>query len=262
MKKRNFKILGLAVLALIVCGCAHNGSRTAPVPENPAAAVKTEPSVNVAEPAVDPEFADEDLTPDLDPLAFWNVTMFHFNDTIYYGVMKPLSSAFRALVPKTVRIGIKNFFYNIAGPARMVNCIIQGKGGAAQAEFVRFCMNTTVGVLGFGNPAGKFEQLNPPEEDFGQSFGVYGFGEGFFIVWPVLGPSSLRDTIGMVGDKLLNPVTYIDPTEVSMAISGLETVNNASFRIGDYEAIKEAAVDPYEAFHDAYRQYRQKQIRE
>ena len=123
-------------------------------------------------------------------------------------------------------------------------------------------MNTTVGVLGFGNPARKYPSLNPNEEDMGQAFGRWGIGNGFYIVWPVFGPSTARDSVGMVGDLFLDPVFYVEPTAAAMGIRTFDTVNNTSFRIGDYEAFKEASIDPYVAMRNGYIQAREKQVKE
>jgi phospholipid-binding lipoprotein MlaA len=118
-----------------------------------------------------------------------------------------------------------------------------------------------VGVLGFGNPAKKYPELNPSEEDLGQTLGAYGIGNGLYIVWPILGPSTLRDSVGLVGDLLLNPVSYVEPTEAAIGITGYETVNDTSFKIGDYESLKKAAINPYEALRDAYIQHRKSKVK-
>jgi len=104
--------------------------------------------------------------------------------------------------------------------------------------------------------------LNPGEEDLGQTLGSYGIGNGFYIVWPILGPSTLRDSMGMVGDWFLNPVSYVEPTETYLEIRAVETVNETSFKIGDYESLKEAAIDPYVALRNAYIQHRKKKVEE
>ena len=196
-----------------------------------------------------------------DPLAGWNRIMFHFNDKLYFWVLRPVSKGYRAVVPSLVRVGVKNFFTNITAPIRIVNSILQGKWKAADAEFARFLFNSTVGVLGFGNPAKKYPELDSHEEDFGQTLGAYGIGNGFYIVWPILGPSTLRDSVGLVGDFFLNPVSCVEPIEVYVGIRSYEEVNETSFIIGDYEAIKKAAIDPYEAFRDAYIQYRNSKVK-
>jgi len=208
------------------------------------------------------EETEEEVVQVADPLSPWNRAMFHFNDKLYFWVLKPLSRGYRAVIPTPVRSGVKNFFYNITMPIRMVSCILQGKGRAASAELTKFLINSTVGVLGCGNPAKRWPELNTSEEDLGQTLASYGIGNGFYIVWPILGPSTLRDSVGMIGDWFLNPVSYVQPTEAHLEIRAVETVNKTSFRIGDYESLKEAAIDPYVAIRNAYIQNRKKKVEE
>lgn len=197
-----------------------------------------------------------------DPLFPWNRLMFHFNDKLYFWVLKPVAQGYKAVTPPEIRVGVKNFFENITTPIRAVNCVLQGKFDAAKTEMGRFLLNTTVGVLGVGDVASLYPRFaKPKDEDMGQTLGSYGIGNGFYVVWPILGPSTIRDSLGMIGDTLLNPFTYIEmPSEALIGANALEKVNETSFRIGDYESLKEAAVDPYEAFRDAYIQYRQQKV--
>jgi len=198
-----------------------------------------------------------------DPLIYWNRAMFHFNDKLYFWMLKPLAKGYKAVTPEAFRISIKNFFYNLMTPIRFANCIFQGKWNAAGSEFTKFGINTTAGFLGFLNPAGLYPELRLPDsEDLGQTFGTYGIGNGFFIVWPALGPSTLRDSVGLVGDAFLNPIGYVDPIEAELAIKGFDLINRTSFQIGNYEALKEAAVDPYVAIRNSYIQHREKQIKQ
>lgn len=208
-------------------------------------------------------FEEEDVKTPItiaDPVAPWNRAVFYFNDKCYFWVLKPVAKGYNVVLPEVARKGVGNFFYNVAMPIRLVNAILQGKGDVAAAEFFRFLMNSTAGVLGFGDPAGKYPSLTPDAEDLGQTFGRYGLGNGIYIVWPFLGPSSLRDTVGLVGDHFLNPVSYVEPSLASTGIKAYKTVNGLSLRIGEYEALKEAAVEPYVAFRDAYVQHRQDKV--
>jgi phospholipid-binding lipoprotein MlaA len=197
-----------------------------------------------------------------DPLEPWNRAMFHFNDKLYFWILKPISRGYRAVIPKPARVCVKNFFHNLTTPIRMVNSLLQGKVSAAGAELGRFIVNSTVGILGFGNPARHYPSLNPVDEDLGQTLGTYGIGNGPYIVWPILGPSTLRDSIGLAGDWFLNPVSYVEPTEKSLGIKGYEIVNETSLRIGEYESIKKASLEPYVAFRNGYIQYRRKKVEE
>jgi phospholipid-binding lipoprotein MlaA len=215
----------------------------------------------------DEEFFEEEFEENkvevADPLSPWNRAMFHFNDKLYFWAVKPVARGYKAVAPDFIRTGVKNFFRNITTPIRLVNCILQAKANAAAVEFQRFFINTTIGVLGLGSPADKYPKLAPPDsEDLGQTFGNYGIGNGFYIVWPVLGPSTLRDSIGRVGDFFLEPVSYVEPIEASLGIRAFDIVNKTSFHIGDYESLKKSAIDPYTAVRDIYLQIREKKIKE
>lgn len=197
-----------------------------------------------------------------DPLAPFNRVMFQVNDKLYFWVLKPVAQGYKLVMPQEIRFGLKNFFSNLAMPVRFVNCVFQGKFKSAGNEFARFFINTTVGVLGFGNPADVHDRLKINDEDMGQTFAVYGIGEGIYLVWPILGPSTLRDTVGDIGDRFLSPITYVQPSEASTGISAGKVINATSFRIGDYETLKETALDPYEALKSIYIQNRNKKIKE
>jgi phospholipid-binding lipoprotein MlaA len=197
-----------------------------------------------------------------DPLEPLNRIMYHMNDTLYFWVLKPVAQAYKGVTPEPVRIGIRNFFQNLATPVRFVNCLLQGKGAAAGTELHRFAVNTTAGVLGFGDPALDELGLQPAKEDLGQTLAIYGLDNGFYIVWPFFGPSTVRDSLGMVGDQFLNPTRYVEPMEASIGISAVKGTNASSFYIGKYEALKSEALEPYVVMRESYIQYRNKQIQE
>ncbi len=199
-----------------------------------------------------------------DPLEPVNRAFYTFNDKLYFWFLKPAARGYRTVVPETARIGVRNFFYNLAGPVRMVNCALQGKAEEAGYEFVRLFMNTTVGLGGFLDVAGdEAMQLERYDEDLGQTLGVYGMGPSIYIHWPFLGPSSGRDTLGTIGDGFLNPLNYIVPEGgYNAAIRTYERVNETSLTIGEYEDLKRSALDPYVAIRDAYYQHRESSIRE
>jgi phospholipid-binding lipoprotein MlaA len=196
-----------------------------------------------------------------DPLEPFNRAMFRFNDRLYFWVLKPVAQGYKKLVPEAPRVGVNNFFSNLKFPIRFVSCLLQADFSGATAEFSRFAVNTIWGVGGLLDPASS-QQLNIPknEADLGQTLGVYGLGQGFYIVWPILGPNSARDSIGIVGDYFLYAVSYITPWYDWLAVRTYEEVNDTSLRIGDYEFIKDAAIDPYVALRDGYAQYRQKKV--
>jgi phospholipid-binding lipoprotein MlaA len=192
-----------------------------------------------------------------DPWEPFNRAMHTFNDRLYFWILKPVAQGYNVVVPEPARISVSNFFSNLRAPIRLVNCVLQANPIGAATELFRFMINSTVGLAGLFDPAGGEEiNLQRQDTDLGQTLGVWGFGQGIYIVLPFTGPSSLRDTAGIVGDYFLYPISYLDPWYVWSAVRGYEVENEVSLRIGDYEAIKEAAIDPYIAFRDAYVQYR------
>ncbi len=212
------------------------------------------------------DFLEDELTAQRveisDPLEPFNRIMYNLNDTLYFWVLKPCTQAYKQVIPKPARIGIHNFFQNLAFPIRYVNCLLQGKSDAAGTESDRFLINTTAGILGFGDPAGDKYGLQPVDEDLGQTLAIHGINNGFYIVWPILGPSTVRDSAGMVGDLFLNPVFYVEPIEAKLGISAGGYTNENSFHIGEYEVFKSAAVDPYVAMREVYIQYQNKKVQE
>lgn len=268
-------VFGLAFL--ITSGCAHNRAGNSATPnqsadimlttsdQKPSQTGKNQPLNDEDDEFMDEleeEYADQ-TTLIADPLASWNRAMFKFNDKLYFWALKPIASGYRAITPLTFRTGVRNFFNNLLAPIRFVNCLLQFKLEAASTELARFMVNSTVGVLGFGDIAKDNPDLAPPPaEDFGQTLATYKIGNGLYIVWPFFGPSSLRDSVGLVGDYFLNPISYIEPVEASMGTSAFQKVNATTFQIGDYEAFKKSSIEPYEALRNGYIQLRNKKISE
>jgi phospholipid-binding lipoprotein MlaA len=198
-----------------------------------------------------------------DPIEPWNRAMYHVNDKFYFWLLKPTAKGYKYVVPEAVRGLVSNFYQNLEAPVRIVNNFLQGKPGYAGLELARLLINSTVGVGGLRDCATECFGINGRDADFGQTLGTYGLGFGFYVVWPILGPSSPRDTVGWMGDWLLRPQSYLSSKWISPESVGLyahETVNYMSFHLGDYEAIKGAAIDPYIAMRDAYVQYRKSLI--
>lgn len=197
-----------------------------------------------------------------DPFEPINRVFYHFNDKLYFWLLKPAATGYKAVVPQMGRVGVRNFFYNLAFPIRFVNCLLQGKVNGAGLELTSFTVNSTVGMAGFVDIASKNLKIEKQVEDFDQTLGVYGFGPGFYITWPIIGPSSVRNTLGIFADGLLDPVNYIvDETKYNIAVKVYKTINNTSLVIGDYEDLKEAALDPYISIRDAYWQNRQSKVK-
>ena len=195
-----------------------------------------------------------------DPLYYFNYAMFSFNDFLYFYALKPIALGYKAITPDPVRNGVNNVFYNLMFPVRFVNNILQGKLMAASDEFGIFLANSTLGILGFNQFAQKHLNMTTSDEDLGQTFGSYAIGDGFYLVLPVLGPSTLRDAIGRAGDYFITPINYVEPWEVNLGVNIVDKVNRTTFRIGDYEALKDASLSPYVAIRNAYIQNRRSEI--
>lgn len=263
-------VFAAAVLAVLLSGCGQNKNQMATNKQNPSLLGGSETS---AAPQRKDAYFDEDFDmfeqefsrkePNIaDPLEPVNRLMFNLNDVLYFWVAKPCAETCKKVVPSPVRLGIRNFFQNVTTPVRYVNCLLQGKGHEAGNELDRFLINTTEGVLGFGDPAKDKYGKVPAQEDLGQTLAGLGLDNGFYLVWPVLGPSTLRDSAGKVGDIFLNPVFYVQPSDTRLGIGIGKRVNESTFHIGEYESIKNSALDPYIVIREAYIQYRNKKIQE
>lgn len=194
-----------------------------------------------------------------DPIKPFNVAMYHFNDKLYFYAWKPVSTGYKYVLPEEVRGLISSFYENLKAPGRIINNLLQGKPSEAGVEFASFLINSTVGVGGLRNCAQQCFGLRGRYADFGQTLGKYGVGFGFYLVLPFLGPSSVRDGIGFAVDWTMRPQTYLSPDFFSYESVGLfthEEINSTSFRLGEYEALKEASIDPYVSMRDIYIQYR------
>jgi len=196
-----------------------------------------------------------------DPLEPFNRAMYHFNDKLYFWLLKPVGQAYGKAVPEPARISVRNFFSNLAFPVRFLSCLLQADFSGAAREAGRFTVNTVWGIGGLMDPSSERE-LNIPKQDvdLGQTLGIYGAGHGFYLVWPFFGPSSLRDSVDIVGGFFLYPVDYLNPWYTPVAVRSYEVVNETSLSIGDYESLKQAAIDPYFSIRDAFVQFRKKKI--
>ena len=196
-----------------------------------------------------------------DPFEPWNRAVYYFNDAMLDYVARPAYKGYTYITPSFVRTGVKNAFHNLMFPVRFTNNLLQGKGMAAGVEMSRFVLNTTAGVGGLFDVAKHHKPIVPvDEEDMGQTFGVWGIGEGFYIVWPVFGPSTARDSVGMVGDHFLDPITYVQPWELSFGLTAGRTFNDLDEVLDLYDDLKRSAIEPYSSVRDAYVQYRRAKV--
>lgn len=209
------------------------------------------------------DYDEEPVASIADPIEPWNRFWFHFNDIFFMYIAKPAYQGWTWLVPECFRSGLSNFFHNLLFPTRFINNLLQFRFLEAGVEFGRFMMNT-MSSAGFANVAKGKKTIVPVDEsgeDFGQTLGRWGFGQGFYVVWPFIGPSSLRDTIGRVGDYFTDPLFYVHPWELSTGLEVGFRFNDLGDVLPTYEDLKSIAVDPYLAMREAYANYRNAQIR-
>ena len=196
--------------------------------------------------------------------------MTNVNDSIYMNLLNPVSTKYANIINEDVRISISNFFYNLQFPIRFINNILQFKLKNASEELGSFITNSTIGMLGLFDIASNTFKLKKHNEDFGQTLGFYGVGNGLHIVLPLFGPSNLRDTIGLFADSYLSPLNntghlkYKIPNnaEKSLGIFAINSLNKNSLRIGQYQSLKKDAIDLYPFLKDVYEQSRKKQIKD
>ena len=208
------------------------------------------------------EFGEPTSSDLFDPLSGYNRVMTTFNDKLYFWLVKPVAKGYKFVVPEGGRRSVNRFFKNLLFPVRFINNTIQLKFKAAGIELSRFCINSTVGVVGLWDPARSWLKLEDYPEDFGQTLGHYGVGSGFHIVLPVLGPSNVRDSLSLIPDYFLDPVALVEPDLDELAVKSYDKLNLSSLHIGKYESLKKDAVDLYPFLRDAYEQNRKKKIEE
>ncbi len=195
-----------------------------------------------------------------DPLEGFNRGVYKFNDTADKAVLKPIAGAYKAVLPSPVRTGISNFFGNLNTFITTINDLLQFKFDKAATDAGRFVINTTFGIGGLIDWASKdgIEQRN---EDFGQTLGYWGVGTGPYIVLPLLGPSTLRDTGGLAVDTFaFDPLTYIEEPATRNSLRALKYLDKRAQLLPGSDLLDDAALDPYAFMRDAYLQRRASQV--
>lgn len=168
-----------------------------------------------------------------DPLSGYNRVMYHVNDVVYTYAITPVAKTWNFVVPDAHKTALSNFFHNLLYPVRLVNNLLQGEGGYAWDETKRFLVNTTLGMGGLADVATTHFNMPKHNADFGQTLGVWGVGEGPYIVWPLLGPSTLRSSFGMIGDGAANPINYMRAMDITDD-KATPIYVDAGFRLNDY----------------------------
>lgn len=194
-----------------------------------------------------------------DPLEPFNREVAKINADFDKGILRPVAELYTDYIPSPVRTAVGNFFSNVSDVYSAANNLLQGKPTRAAEDTMRVAMNTVLGIGGLidiATPAG----LPKYKEDFGQTLGVWGVPPGPFLVLPLFGPSTVRDTLGSFVDRQADPSAYIHPVSLRNSLFGLRVVDTRSQLLGASNLIEMAALDPYSFLRDAYLQRRQYQI--
>lgn len=203
---------------------------------------------------------EEDVNDPLEPM---NRAIFGFNNAVYDFLLTPLADAYNTVVPETPREAVSNLLDNWQSPVVFANDLLQLEFRRALETLTRFVINTTLGMGGINDAAGGLG-LERHDEDFGQTLGAWGVGEGFYLVLPLLGPSNPRDALGIVADSYLHPAGYyfdnVDKEDIGLGITiGSGFVEYAGI-VDDLEQVRKTSVDYYAAVRSLYRQRRKTEI--
>lgn len=201
-----------------------------------------------------------------DPIEPVNRAIFSFNEAFYDYILRPVATFYRENFPDPVRKGINNMLANLSSPVVFANDVLQGKPDKAMETFGRFLLNSTAGIAGFRDVA---EDLgwSRQKEDFGQTLGVWGVGEGPYIVIPIFGPSNPRDAIGKYvvdgyADLFDNWMANTDRDYAIYSRAGVDGVDTYAGVMDELDEIKKTSIDYYAAIRSMYRQKRDAEIRD
>lgn len=189
-----------------------------------------------------------------DPLESYNRWMFGVNDAIDRGAVKPVAQAYVRALPQPMRRGISNFFDNLGYPRTIANDLLQAKVGDGAKDTARLVVNSVLG-LGFFDPASNLG-LERHNEDFGQTLGRWGVGPGAYLVLPLLGPSTVRDTLGRVPDEYSTGRHYIEDSTVKWSLTGLDVIDKRASLL-DAERFAKDTFDRYAFIRNAWLQRRE-----
>ncbi len=191
----------------------------------------------------------------LDPYEPWNRDVFAFNERLDNAVLKPAATAYSNIVPQPVRRGVDNFFGNVSDAWSAINCLLQGKVTEGLHDLTRFGTNTVFGLGGVLDVATEFG-LDGHHEDFGQTLGYWGVNSGAYLVLPLLGPSTVRDTAALPLDRAATPAAAVSDGGAQIGITALQIINTRANLLGASKVIDDIALDKYTFIRDAYLQRR------
>lgn len=179
-----------------------------------------------------------------DPLEGVNRGIYSFNRTLDSYVLRPTASGYGSVLPGPVKTAVHNFFNNLHYPGVIINSFLQGRVQNGLQGTARFLINTTAGIGGLIDIASTLE-IPVHNEDFGQTFAVWGLGDGAYLMLPLFGPSNVRDTFGLVLDLLLDPLFFIRDDTTRWSLAALDTVDTRYQLLDAGDILDTSAVDPY-----------------
>jgi phospholipid-binding lipoprotein MlaA len=194
-----------------------------------------------------------------DPFERINRSIYRFNDAIDTAALKPLAQGYRDIVPAPVRTGVDNFFGNLGDVWSTVNLLLQGKFQATLEMGMRVASNTVFGMGGLLDPATEMG-LERHAEDFGQTLGHWGVPPGPYLMLPLLGPSTLRDTVALPADRAAGPTALVHTTNDVVGVVMLQTVSARAGLLGASNLLDDIAFDKYSFLRDAYLARRRNQV--
>jgi phospholipid-binding lipoprotein MlaA len=195
-----------------------------------------------------------------DPLEPLNRSVFHFNEVIDTYALRPIAKGYVAVIPETGRTHIGNVLDNLKMPLVFANSILQGDGTNAMSAFWSFTLNSTFGLAGIFDFVGSNTHLHVHDEDFGQTMAVWGVDSGAYIVLPLFGPSTVRDTFGLAVDVATEPFNYTDDV-IAISYGVIDTVHTRSTILDLVDSIYESSLDPYATIRSGYLQKRRADIK-
>lgn len=200
-------------------------------------------------------------TPVRDPWERFNRRIHRFNNLVDKYALRPLAVGYSKAVPAPVRSGVSKFFGNLGQPATAINRALQGHPVLALKSLGRFAVNSTLGVAGLFDPAARMGLPAGDSEDFGQTLATWGWRDSRYLVMPLLGPRTVRDSAAIVADQRLSPLAYVDDTATASALQVLEIVDGRVQRM-PMDQMREGVYDDYTFVRDAWSQHRRHQIDE
>lgn len=270
---RTLKTLLLAAIALLTSACASTAANNAA--QHPTSAVRPETALTTplsmnadgvaasenrggAETEAEGDFARPPVS---DPWEGLNRKIHSFNNFADKFVLRPIAVGYERAFPEPVRVGVSRFFSNLKMPMTAVNQALQGRPGDAAQSVGRFAVNTTVGIVGLFDPASRVGLPEPDDEDFGQTLANWGWRDSRYLVVPLLGPRTLRDTVAIAGDLPLSPISHIQDSTTATVLLAAQVIDVRT-RMLPVDTLRRDALDDYLFVRDAWAQQRNHQIQQ